>query len=282
MKRYRALFGSFLLLAPTLGGAELKYPQEVALWQEVSIPLVLNRSEREVRFFAANRSRHQWRVFMAHGQVCARLTSGEPPQRDLPPFAPKPVRLAAYGAFANATSFARVADGWLIGYNQGEFGGALHWYSRDGRRHYKISDHQIVDFFRLPTGWHAVEGMEHRHTSQGSVIRLVQTPPNARWRAVTIVRLPSAPYAASVCRDGSMLVTLSNSLVQVEAWGGITTLFADTPWGRLYPGSSVLSSDEQKLYLGMRQFVGEFDLSTKKLRLLVPSSPFLNLPGERD
>ena len=43
----------------------------------------------------------------------------------------------------------------------------------------------------------------------------------------------------------------------------------------------MLSSDEQKLYIGMRQFVGEFDLSTKKLRLLIPSDAFLNkLPKE--
>jgi len=33
----------------------------------------------------------------------------------------------------------------------------------------------------------------------------------------------------------------------------------------------VLSENEQKLYIGMRQFVGEFDVTTKKLP---PSRPF--------
>jgi hypothetical protein len=36
-----------------------------------------------------------------------------------------------------------------------------------------------------------------------------------------------------------------------------------------------------KLYLGMRQYVGEVDLMTNKLRMLVPSKEFLNkLPAD--
>jgi hypothetical protein len=78
-----------------------------------------------------------------------------------------------------------------------------------------------------------------------------------------------------------MLVTLSDSLVSVGDDHKITTLFPDAPWSGLYPNSSVLSSDEQKLYIGMRQFVGELGIATKKLRLLIPSDAFLNkLPKE--
>jgi hypothetical protein len=61
----------------------------------------------------------------------------------------------------------------------------------------------------------------------------------------------------------------------------VTTPLPDAPWGGLYPDSSVLSPDQQKLYIGMRQFVGEFDITTKKLRLFIPSPAFLNkLPKE--
>jgi hypothetical protein len=78
-----------------------------------------------------------------------------------------------------------------------------------------------------------------------------------------------------------MLITLSYSLVSIGNDRKINTLLAKPPWYALYPNSSVLSPDEQKLYIGMRQFVGEFDLPTKKLRFLVPSKAFLNiLPKE--
>ena len=74
---------------------------------------------------------------------------------------------------------------------------------------------------------------------------------------------------------------LTLSLDSIEEAERIHTLLADVPWGGLYPNSSILLPDEQRLYIGMRQFVGEFDLTTKKLRLLVPSKEFLNkLPKE--
>lgn len=50
----------------------------------------------------------------------------------------------------------------------------------------------------------------------------------------------------------------------------------DAAWSGLYPNSSVLSPDEEKLYIGMRQFVGEFDLAAKKLRVFIPAEKFLN------
>ena len=56
----------------------------------------------------------------------------------------------------------------------------------------------------------------------------------------------------------------------------VETLLPDAPWDALYPSCSVLALDEQKLYIGMRQFVGEFDLKAKALRFLVPSDHFLN------
>jgi hypothetical protein len=117
--------------------------------------------------------------------------------------------------------------------------------------------------------------------SEGSIIRIARPEPKARWQATTVTTLPFAPYAISVQRDGAMLVTLSDSLVRVGDDRKAFTLLSDPLWQRLYPNSSVLSSDEQKLYIGMRQFVGEFDIPTKKLRLLIPSAEFLNkLPKE--
>ena len=68
---------------------------------------------------------------------------------------PRPVNFVALSAFA------RVDDGWLIGFNHGEFGAALYWFSLDGNRNYKISDHQVVDFISTPDGFLAVEGLAH-------------------------------------------------------------------------------------------------------------------------
>lgn len=266
-----------LVLAAAAHAAERKYAREVADWQEVSVPPESDQASRMAWFYAANYSNHGWRVFNEGGKICAQLTAGEAPeQRQRPKFTPQA------GQFRGGSSFARVDDGWLVGFNQGEFGAALYWFSPDGNRNYKVSDHQVVDFFSLPDGLHAIEGLAHLGMTEGSILRVSRPRASARWRAATVTKLPFAPYAISVRRDGTMLITLSDSIVSVGVDRKTTTLLSNAVWGGgLYPTSSVLSSDEQKLYIGMRQFVGEFDVSAKKLRLLIPSDAFLNkLPKE--
>jgi hypothetical protein len=151
-----------------------------------------------------------------------------------------------------------------------------------GSRKYKISDHHVVDFFALPDGIHAIEGLAHSHLSRGSLIRISRPHPDARWRASTATELPFAPEAISLRRNGTMLITLSDALVSVSNDFQITTLLSNPPWDGLSVNSSVLSPDEQKLYIGMCQFVCEFDTSTKKLRLLIPSESFLNKLPQKD
>ena len=72
------------------------------------------------------------------------------------------------------------------------------------------------------------------------------------------------------------MIVLSDSLVSVDRNYHVTTLIADAAWRGLYPSSSILLPDESRLYIGMRQFVGEVDLATTHLRFLVPSAGFLN------
>jgi hypothetical protein len=275
----RALFIiNSLASIPAIWAAEPEYPREVARWQEVSVPPESDKGSRAVWFYSANYSPHEWRVHTDGGQVCAALDTEKPQeQKERPAFTPE------VGRFHGASAFAAVDDGWLVGFNQGEWGGALYWFSRDGTQNYKVSKHQVVNFFSLTNGLHAIEGLAHLGISEGSIIRIVRSQPKAHWQALVVAELPFAPYAISVRRDGTMLATLSDALVFVGRDYRVDTLLRDPPWAGLYPNSSILSRDERKLYIGMRQFVGEFDLSTKKLRLLVPSEAFLNkLPKEQE
>lgn len=105
----------------------------------------------------------------------------------------------------------------------------------------------------------------------------------AHWQASRVVRLPYAPRTVAVRHDGVLLIVLSESLVSVSLDRQVNTLISDAPWGGLYPASSILLPDESRLFIGMRQFVGEVDLATNRLRLLVPSTEFLNkLPDEQE
>lgn len=268
-----------LVVTPMLRAAAADYPRELARWQEIAVPSKSDSGSRQVWFFAANRSLHEWRVFFQGGQPQVQLTSEAPAARTgRPKFTPRA------GPLGLAPNVVEVADGWLVGFNQGEFGAALYWFGRDGKASYKISDHQVVNFFpRADGSVDAAEGLSHLGLSRGSVIQVERPAGNARWQADAVRSLPSAPCTGVRCRDGSLLLVLSEALVRVDAGHNMTTLLQDVPWAGLYPNSAVLSSDERRLFIGMRQFVGEFDLTTHQLRLLVPAKAFLNrLPKEEE
>ena len=253
------------------------YPHELRRWQEVAVPARSDAGCRRVWLFAANYSTYEWRVFVQDGEPQAQLKSEMPAVRPRrPDFTPRADGLGL------APNVIEVADGWLVGFNQGEFGAALYWFSRDGENRYKVSAHQVVGFFpRADGSVDAPEGLAHLGLSRGTLIRVVRLEADGRWQAETLQALPGAPYAGVRCRDGSLLLVLASALVRIDVDGRSTTLLGDVPWSGLYPNSCVLSPDERQLFVGMRQFVGEFDLAARRLRLLVPAAAFLNrLPEE--
>jgi hypothetical protein len=273
-----ALICLIVVPAADARSAEPGYSPNVATWEEIRVPPADENPERVVWDYASDYSKLYWRVYLDHGQPRAALGEGPDEVRqssDRPPFEPKA------DEFVGANRFVLVNDGWLVGFNHGEFGAALYWFSRDGRRHYLISNDHVVTFFTRPDGIYAIEGMAHMGASCGSLIRVVHATKKGRWQAERFVRLPFAPDTIALQRNGNMIIALSDSLVSVTPDGHVTTLIADAPWWTLSPATSVILPDDSKLYLGMTQYVGEVDLTTNKLRMLVPSKEFLNkLPDD--
>ncbi|MEO7494693.1 MAG: hypothetical protein ABIT83_22005 [Massilia sp.] len=263
--------------------ANAEFPDDVTRWQDISVPPETSRGDRAVWSYAANYSRHEWRVVAEAGQIHAQLKGREQAAKgERPDFTPQADK------FRRASAFFAVDDGWLVAFNQGEFGAALYWFSADGQQNYKISDHQVVEFFVLADGIHAIEGLAHgvhlkgMPVGRGSIVRIARPSQDVHWQASSVIPLPGAPFSVAVRRDGSALVTLWDRLVSLGKDGKITTLLADAPWDGMYPNSSVLSADQQKLYIGMRQYVAELDIPTANLRFLLPSPAFLNAIPEKD
>src|SRR5437773_2499232 len=198
---HRVIFSAGLLLPVLcLHAAEPEYLRDVAKWQEVAVPSKSDQGARMAWSYAANYSKHEWRVFTKAGQPHAQLSTEVLENRsDRPSFTPEA------GRFRGASAFTAVDDGWLVGFNRGEFGAALYWFSRDGKNSYKISDHQIVDFFSVSDVIHAIEGLAQLSMSEGSVIRIARPKAGAHWEATLVAKLPFAPYAVSLRRDGTML-----------------------------------------------------------------------------
>jgi len=239
--------------------ATVQHARDIAQWQPVANRADSERSTHET-WFRSHFAAPEWRVFADGPRIRAQLTSELPGHAgDAPRF------LSKFRTRDGDPAYVAVDDGWLLG------GGGLAWFSRDGKRSYTICERQIAAFFTLPDGLYAIEGSAgHRRKPVGSVIRIAHLDPGARWQAFTGTKLPGAPSAIAVQRDGTMLVTLPRSLVFVGRDRKVHTVLRNAPWGGYDPNSSVLSPDGRRLYIGLRQYVGEYDLQRGTFRMLAP------------
>jgi hypothetical protein len=264
---FRTITASILLSFACALGAVAAAPQDsrdVRQWQPVANRADSERSTHET-WFRSHSAAPEWRVFADGPRIRAQLTSERPAEaRNAPWF------LSKFRTRDGDPAYVAVDDGWLLG------GGGLAWFSRDGRRSYSISERQIAAFFTQPDGLYAIEGnVGRRRKPVGSTIRIARLAPGARWQVVTGANLPAAPSAIAVQRDGTMLIILPRSLVFVGRDRKVRTVLRNAPWGGYDPNSSVLSPDGSRLYVGLRQYVGEYDLQHGTFRMLAPPSDSL-------
>jgi hypothetical protein len=158
---------------------------------------------------------------------------------------------------------ARVQDGWLIGFDAGEFGGGLWWYSQDGRESRRIRPKPS-----LPTNpddvFHAenilglplvggerlvLMGLDHLSGRSGRVFRAVVTPEG--WDLAPVAVLDAEPDVWLV--DGSRLLFLTESGLWVSD-GSEARRVHPVDLGAFAPTSMVRSADGA-LYVGMRYYV---------------------------
>lgn len=155
---------------------------------------------------------YRWVVSLADGQVVADYTK---PRRD----GPEPLFEAdmtsvldpQYGLPGYADYF-KLADGWLVFVDHGEFGGGLKWYSESGDRAQDIAKGlNIVGCFRHNEAIYVYGGLSHMGSSIGFV-REVKTEGD-RWVLDDGVELPS-PVRLVQATSGSVLRGQSND----ELW----------------------------------------------------------------
>ncbi|MBK8090662.1 MAG: hypothetical protein IPK32_01330 [Verrucomicrobiaceae bacterium] len=264
----------FLLVWVDHGFAvDAKFNPDPSTWESVHRPKK-NALDLEDMFLArANQSDHDWTVESVNGKVVARLrTQLLEKKRVAPPFN---TRVKLDQTEAEAFRMSKVGDGWIVAYNQGEWGGAVFWFNGDGSKRKKLSDHQINQFLVEGDRLFAIEGLAHLGGSRGSMIEILKV--GEEWKAEEFLALSSSPEVVARVGAGDYLIVTTNSLLRVNLKKEKTTLIPNTDWGILYPSSIVV--DGHFVYVGMRQFVVRYDLrsSTPHYDLLVPDSKWLNV-----
>ena len=121
-----------------------------------------------------NRSKNDWVVYLDNNEIMVDdIRNKWDELRVKPPFEirqsnSKMINISA--PLAGLIDVVKVQDGYLIGFNRGEWGGELYWFSKNGKRRYEISGHQIVKFIERDNKIYAIAGLAHLTMSKGSVI----------------------------------------------------------------------------------------------------------------
>lgn len=189
-----------------------------------------------------------WRVSTRAGGV--HIEPASAPKHDtggaLPFVLPK--EIPAYG---NKHVLA-VPDGFLVGFDAGENGGALFWLSLNGQSWRTLSDENVRGLIALGTREVLVlQGLNHRGIERG-VARWFQQGADARWTLSAEKKLDSGSYMFTVTRDAVYVETV-RSLTRIGRDREVT-VFQKPPIDLLDPYNMTADANGA-LWVGMRHFV---------------------------
>lgn len=257
----------------------------------------------------ANLSKHAWRVRLEGERVRIEPTSTPLPVRSDTPKFDIPLELRERLEGPCDDCIVRVSDGWLVGFNVGEWGGRLWWTDANGRGAYPveyagrctdIADtgpllssetpggkggnlFNIVSLYPRAHRVFAFAGLAHLGPSDGDINRIERR--DGRWQACMVRNLEGAPEA-TVADDqdswfalvaGGIVPERHGALIRVRTDGTLKQLaqpsFVALGTG-LYANSMVKLADGT-LYVGMRHFVARLIPTadgTYRDELLLPSN----------
>lgn len=172
---------------------------------------------------------------------------------ELPPPPPKP-------GTRGRRHTLKVDDGWLIGFNAGEWGGSVWWASPDGSELRVLDDDvHILDFFELGGRIWAPSEYIKGH-SEIHVLELVRDSTGA-WQIRRGPELRAGADAAVVAGERLLIASIAG-VDQMSADGRLTTLF-EVDWFVDHPRvpRSILRAEDGTIYIGMNHAVVRLEQS---------------------
>jgi hypothetical protein len=148
-------------------------------------------------------------------------------------------------------SIQPTSSGWLIGFDAGEFGGGLWWFSRDGSRTVKLLSDNVHAIYQTSAGILILVGLNHMTLNYGQVYRFMDTPLKAA--TVSVAKLDGSPEASAREEDGNILIATTHRVSRLSADGQITEIYRASEH-LTYPTSVAIDANGI-IYVAMRFFV---------------------------
>jgi len=123
----------------------------------------------------------------------------------------------------------QVEDGWLKGYNGGEFGGGLFWFAADASGYKKLSDRNTQIVINTPKGAFAVQAHTHMMFWYSDLVEVRKG--SSQWETRLVTNLHVAP--ADIVRDGDRFIYVTDSYVSTLNTDGTQREIYRFGWGEL-------------------------------------------------
>ncbi len=233
--------------------SKVSAPSVETSWQPYPAP---TRGDRD--WSCANWSSRRWAVSSTGGQL--QITRQAPVTGPRQPDLPFPIEASDIGGeggeyegtryLMGRSHVFRVSDGWLVGFDAGEWGGKLFWFSGDGSRFEEVFEHRVVSISAID-GRVLIFSSPHPEWHEGTVVEAYNT--ESGWTTRSFSTLPSSPLLSEPEGADSILLLLRSGLFRLHKNGSVEPLVAANFDG-LYP-SSFVRLDTGEVYIAMRHFV---------------------------
>ena len=199
------------------------------------------------RLACANYANDEWQVAVGRGTVTfTESKQHEPNTGPALPFTPK--QQPPEGGRRHVLA---VSDGFLVGFDAGEWGGGLYWFSPDGANAAKLADENVHGLVKVaPDLVASIEGLSHMSSSEGNVRWIEQ---HGSWRGGALTALDAGPSTFAATPEAIYVLT-RESLMRVGTKDRKATTIQPVRTAQLYPDSMAIDVDGT-MWIGMRQFV---------------------------
>jgi hypothetical protein len=169
----------------------------------------------------------------------------------------------------------KVADGWLVGFDQGEFGGGLWWVDESGGRSQRLRPprqspvnkadpyqaENVLGFADIGGRTVVLMGLDHLSGRSGRAFAVQQA--SGSWRLAPLAVFDASPEAW-LAEDEYLLVVTESGLWKLDADGRLARRPLDL--GPVGPVDSIVRAADGALYLGLRHYVLRLEEETEGLR----------------
>jgi hypothetical protein len=100
-------------------------------------------------------------------------------------------------------SVLRTADGWLVGFDAGEFGGGLWWFNNEGDENRKLLSENVHAIYQTTDGVFVLVGLAHLSLDDGKIYKFTDAADEVS--VTQLADLGGSPEASTVDADGSSL-----------------------------------------------------------------------------